>query len=243
MPDILDAKYFQKRSHLLQHYVRRHRDNDAFYNYDEWELPEGAEALPLLGNEEAIQLPNSFSCQIFRTYGRFVWARLEYKHVNPSGGENQFPRLFQFVIKTPFDSRARPDYHASILDWASGWSSGARRPANCSRAHLTAGDAIEIIHARGKETENLSARSWCPADELKGKAIGDRSFWSSNLRGLTIDYWSGMPKVGRQALEAHYAPRDNTELIAQFPNQVAPARLINRWLNSRGAPPPPPSGE
>ena len=49
--------------------------------------------------------------------------------------------------------------------------------------------------------------------------------------------------MGRKALEAHYALRDNTELIAQFPNQVIPARLINRWLRSKGAPLPPPTGE
>ena len=59
----------------------------------------------------------------------------------------------------------------------------------------------------------------------------------SNMHGLTIDYWSGAPKVGCLALKAHYAPRDNAEIIAQFPNQVIPARLINRWLNSNGAPP------
>ena len=49
--------------------------------------------------------------------------------------------------------------------------------------------------------------------------------------------------MGCQALEAHYAPHDNTELIAQVPNQVIPARLITRWLNSKGAPPPISSGE
>ena len=32
-------------------------------------------------------------------------------------------------------------------------------------------------------------------------------------------------------------------MIAQFPNQVIPARLVQRWLNSKGAPPPPPAGE
>ena len=99
MPDVLATKYFQNRSHLLQLYVHRHRANDAFYNYDEWELPEGAEVLPLRGYEEVIQHPNSFSCQISRTYGRFVWTKLEYKHMNPSGGGNQLPRLFKFAIK------------------------------------------------------------------------------------------------------------------------------------------------
>ena len=190
-----------------------------------------------------IQPPNSFSCQIFRTYGRFVWTKLEYKHANPSGGGNQLPRLFQFVIEISFGSRAYPDYHASILARATGWSSGARRPANCSKAHLAVGDAIELIHVQGEETENLSARSWRPADELKWKTIDDRSFRSSNLHGLTIDCRPGMPRVGRQAPKAHYAPRDNTEPIAQFPDQVVPARLINRWLNSKGSPPPPPFGE
>ena len=29
----------------------------------------------------------------------------------------------------------------------------------------------------------------------------------------------------------------------QFPNQVIPARLVQRWLNSKGAPPPPPAGD
>ena len=130
MPDALDIKCFQNRPHLLQLYVRRHRANDIFYNYDEWELPEGAEVLPLRGNEEVIQLPNSYSCQVFRTYGRFVWTKLEYKHVGPSGGENQLPRLFLFVIEISFDSRACPDYHTSILAQATGWSSGARPPAN-----------------------------------------------------------------------------------------------------------------
>ena len=96
-----------------------------------------------------------------------MWTKLEYKHVNPSGGGNQLPRLFQFVIKIPFDSRAFPDYHASILARTTGWSSGARRPANCSKAHLTVGDAIELIRAQGKETEDLSVRSWCPVGELK----------------------------------------------------------------------------
>ena len=48
---------------------------------------------------------------------------------------------------------------------------------------------------------------------------------------------------GRLALKPHFAPRDSAEVIAQFPNQVIPARLINRWLNSKGAPPPPPAGE
>ena len=52
-----------------------------------------------------------------------------------------------------------------------------------------------------------------------------------------------MPKVGRLALKAHYAPHDNTEVIVQFPNQVIPARLVQRWLNSKGGPPPPPTGE
>ena len=65
MPDVLEVKYFQNRPHLLQLYVHRRRANDAFYNYDEWELPEGAEALPLRGGEEVIELPNSLSCQIF----------------------------------------------------------------------------------------------------------------------------------------------------------------------------------
>ena len=146
MPDVLDIKYFRNRSHLLQLSVRRHRANDTFYNYDDWELPGGAEVLPLRGGEEVIELPNSFSCQISRTYGRFVWTKLEYKHANPSGEENQAPRLFQFAIKVSFDSLAYPDYHASILARMTGWSSGARRPANCSRAHLTVGDAIELIH-------------------------------------------------------------------------------------------------
>ena len=94
MPDVLATKYFQNRSHLLQLYVNRRRANDTFYN-----LPEGAEVLPLRGHEEVIQLPNSFSCQISRTYGRFVWTKLEYKHMNPSGGGNQLPRLFKFAIK------------------------------------------------------------------------------------------------------------------------------------------------
>ena len=96
---------------------------------------------------------------------------------------------------------------------------------------------------QGEETECLSVRGWRPADELKWRTMEDRSVWNSNMRGLTIDYWSGMPKVGRLALKAHYAPHDNAEIIAQFPNQVIPARLINRWLNSKGAPPPPPPGD
>ena len=54
LPDTLDIKYFENRSHALQLYVRRHRVNEAVNNYDEWELPEGAEVLPLRGNEEAI---------------------------------------------------------------------------------------------------------------------------------------------------------------------------------------------
>ena len=163
--------------------------------------------------------------------------------MNPSGGENQPPRLYQFVIKISFGSRAYPDYHTSILARTTGWSSGTRRPANRSKAHLTVGDAIELIRAQGKETENLSVRSWRPAGELEWKKIAARSFWSYDLHGLTIDFWAGAPKVGCQALEAHFAPHDNTELIAQFPNRVIPARLINRWLNSRGEPPHPPSGE
>ena len=99
MADYLNIKYYRNRPRPLQLYVHRHRANDTFYNYDEWELPEGAEALPLRGGEEVIELPKSFSCQIPRTYGRFVWAKLEYKHVGQWGTENQAPRLFQFVIK------------------------------------------------------------------------------------------------------------------------------------------------
>ena len=102
---------------------------------------------------------------------------------------------------------------------------------------------IELIHVQGEETECLSVRSWCPANELLWKSLDDRSFWTANVHGLTIDYWSGMPKVGCLALRAHYAPHDNTEVIAQFPNQVIPARLVQRWLNSKGGPPPPPTGE
>ena len=194
--------------------------------------------LPLRSNEMVAQLPNSCCCQVFRTYGRFVRTKPEYKHADPSGGGHQPPRLFQFVIEISFDSRAYPDYQTSILARATGWSSGARRPANCSKAHLAVGDAIELIRAQGKETEYLAVRSRRPAGESMWKCIDERSFWSSTLRGPTIDYWSGVPKVGRQALEAHFAPRDNTELIAQFPNQVIPSRLI-----SKGAPPPPPTGE
>ena len=52
-----------------------------------------------------------------------------------------------------------------------------------------------------------------------------------------------MPEVGCLVLKAHYAPHDNAEVIVQFPDQVIPARLVQRWLNSNGAPPPPPAGE
>ena len=124
-----------------------------------------------------------------------------------------------------------------------GWSSGARRPDNSSKAHLRVGDVIELIRAQGEETECLAVRSWCPASELLWETLEGRSFWAANAHGLTVDYWSGAPKVGCLALKAHYAPHDNAEVIAQFPNQVIPARLVQRWLNSKGAPPPPPAGE
>ena len=159
MPESLDVKYFQNRSHLLQHYARRQRAGDVWYNCDARALPEGSQVIPIRGNEEVAQLPDNYSSQLFRMYGRFVWTKLEHKHVNPSGGDNQLPRLFQFASKVFFDSRAYPDYHTSILARTTGWSSGARRPDNSSKARLKVGDVIELIHVQGEETECLAVRT------------------------------------------------------------------------------------
>ena len=94
MPESLDVKYFQNRPRLLQLYARRHRAGDV-YSYDAWELPEGSQVIPICGNEEVVQLPDNYSSQLFRTYGRFARTKLENKHVNPAGGGNQLPRLFR----------------------------------------------------------------------------------------------------------------------------------------------------
>ena len=70
MPENLDIKYFQNRSHLLQLYAHPHRAGDVWYNYDAWELPVGS---------EVIQLSYNYIPQLFRTYGRFVWTKLVLK--------------------------------------------------------------------------------------------------------------------------------------------------------------------
>ena len=121
-----EIKYYQNRSHLLQLYVHRERAGDLNFNYEKWELPEGAGIIATKEGEEIVELPSHLAPQVFRTHGRLAWTKLEHKHVNPTGAEKRAPRLYQFAIKRTFNSGAHPDYQTSVLALTTGWSSGAR---------------------------------------------------------------------------------------------------------------------
>ena len=241
MADSKEIEYYDNPAHLLQLYVHRHTRSEEFHQHAEWELPEGATIRAIRGGEDVIELPNYYSTQLSRIHGRFVWSKLEGKHLNPAGAPNQAPRLFQFVIKIAFQSRAWPDYNTSILARVTGWSSGARRADNCSKTHMKMGDTFELLLHQGKETECLAARCWTPAVEFFWKNVSESSFWSSDVHGLTIDHWAGFPKVSCRGLETHFAPPENTEFIVSFPNQIIPQQLVGRYLRHKESPPPPPA--
>ena len=102
------------------------------------------------------------------------------------------------------------------------------------------GDPAELINAQGRDAKCLAARSWRAADESEWKYTDHLSYWPQKVYGLTVDCWAGRPGLSCKALDRHFAPHDNTELIANFPNEVTPAHMIAKWLRNRGAPPPPP---
>ena len=84
-----------------------------FYNFDEWELPQGASAEMAQG-EPTISFPQELSGQLNRIYARYVWSKEIPGHLNPGAPEEGAGRLCQFEAKLSFGSGLREGYQASI---------------------------------------------------------------------------------------------------------------------------------
>ena len=108
----------------LQVYAKIEPPTQLYYNFDEWELPLGAEA-EIAHGEPTISFPQELSGQLNRLYARFVRPKEIAGHVNPGASERGAGRIYRFVGKLSFDSRKYEGYKASNFFRISGWSSGA----------------------------------------------------------------------------------------------------------------------
>ena len=225
----------------LQIYESIEAPHTTYYNYDEWELPPGAEA-HMIGGEPTISYPFEQSGQLNRLYARFVWSKEISGHINPGAPETGAGRLYQFVGKVSFNSVEYEGFKASNFIRVTAWSSGARRRGNTeSKLFICSGDPFCLINLHSKASGQVSARSWWPTTELEWKTAKKYSYWDSSTVGLTTDCWSSFPKASVEALLPAQLELNNTEVIINFPSFISHPGEIKKHLVTGGPPPPPPS--
>ena len=230
---------FLNPQRALQIYEEIEAPHTLYYNYDEWELPPGAEA-HMISGEPTISYPFKQSGQLNRLYARFVWSKEIPGHVNPGAPEAGAGRLYQFVGKVSFTSAQYEGYNASNFVRISAWSSGARRRgATEGKLFICSGDPFCLFNVHSKDYGQLSARSWWPTSELEWKTAKKYSYWDSSTVGLAIDCWSHFPKAAVEDLTPPQLELNNTEVIMNFPSFISHPGAIKRHL-ATGAPPPPP---
>ena len=225
----------------VQIYEEIEAPHKIYYNYDEWELPRGAEANMVQG-EPTISFPFELSGQLNRLYCRFVWSKEIAGHVNPGAPENAAGRLYQFVGKVSFISARYEGYKTSNFVRITGWSSGARRRGNTEKKlYVCSGDPFCLLSIHSKDYGQINARSWWPTSELEWKTAKKYSYWDSSTVGLTSSSWSGFPKAAAEALVPSQLELGNTEVIINFPSFISHPAEIKHHLRTGGPPPPPPT--
>ena len=131
------------------------------------------------------------------------------------------------------DSSLNPDFETSILARVAAWSSGSgrREPAN-PYLLVVGGAPSELITVQSDRTNQLSARSRRPADEIA---------WKLTAReGLRInrEFAEQRGRDWPQQLTAAFLA---TGLLINSPIFVTPAAQISEFLDQmRPQPPPPP---
>ena len=138
-----------------------------YYNFEEWELPGGAQA-QLIWGKATILLPRDTAFQAMVMFGRSVWTKEVSNHINPGAPEVGKVRLYQFVANLSFDSMQFEGYRATISLRVTTWPEGDRRRER-SEPKLPAclGDPLGVINAGTPRHDRLSARGLWPATEEK----------------------------------------------------------------------------
>ena len=212
-----------------------------FYNFNEWELPQGAVAGMEIG-KPTISFLQELSGKFDRMYARFVWLKELSGHLNPGAPEEGAGRLYQCVGELSFDSNDRQGYKASIFLRISGRSSGARRRGNEERKlYLCSGDPFCLFNVHSKDYGQISSRSWWPTSGIEWKGAKLYSYWDSTTVGLTSSSRTSFPKAGASALIPAQLEMERAEVLINFPSCLSLPATIKRHVFSGVPPPPPPA--
>ena len=103
---------------------------------------------------------------------------------------------------------------------------------------MSSGGPSQPAKARRVGTEQLPPCRWWPAN-IQDWLFGSRA--SSGIARdviLTANNWAAFAEIGISCMARRMLPRENAELVASFPNYLAPPARIQRCPNPAARDPP-----